>query len=88
MEREIKVKTKYDSGFRLKCKNFLDHPLTEVFMLLMTVVALFITDSNQILGTKEDDLIVQVSGEVVLHLTHRERGRINNVSSNLPKYQP
>eukprot|EP00520_Triparma_pacifica_P007450 CAMPEP_0118660706 /NCGR_PEP_ID=MMETSP0785-20121206/15842_1 /TAXON_ID=91992 /ORGANISM="Bolidomonas pacifica, Strain CCMP 1866" /LENGTH=239 /DNA_ID=CAMNT_0006554003 /DNA_START=103 /DNA_END=819 /DNA_ORIENTATION=+ len=59
LEREIKVKTKYDSGFRLKCKNFLDHPLTEVFMLLMTVVALFITDSNQILGTKEDDLIVQ-----------------------------
>ena len=59
LQREVKMKTKYDIGFRLRCKNFLDHPLTEIFMLILTVIALFITDSNQVFGGKDDDIYVQ-----------------------------
>ncbi|GMH57832.1 hypothetical protein TrLO_g10749 [Triparma laevis f. longispina] len=55
----IKVPTTYDSGFRLKCTEWLNHPLTEIFMIILTIIALYITDSNQVLGTSDGDIYVQ-----------------------------
>lgn len=49
----IKVPTKYDSGFRLKCTEWLNHPLTEIFMIILTIIALYITDSNQVREREE-----------------------------------
>jgi hypothetical protein len=44
----LKIPTKYDSGLRLQCTEALNHPLTEIFMIILTIIALYITDSNQV----------------------------------------
>jgi class 3 adenylate cyclase len=55
----LKIPTKYDSGLRLQCTEALNHPLTEIFMIILTIIALYITDSNQVLGSAESDIYVQ-----------------------------
>ena len=45
---DIRVLTKYDKSVRRSINDFLNHPLTELFMILLTIMALYITDSNQV----------------------------------------
>jgi len=56
---DVRVPTKYEYGTRVLVGDFLNHPLCEMFMLVLTVVALFITDGNQVWGERDADVLVQ-----------------------------